>query len=52
MLLKAGAKTDVQNVDGQTPSHVAELNRELHMVKFMAEHSTSKGAKQDNTVFL
>ena len=52
MLLKAGAKTDVQNVDRQTPSHVAELNRELHMVTFLAEHSTSKGAKQDHSVFL
>ena len=51
MLLKAGARTDVRNVDEQTPSHVAELNRELHMVTFLAEHSTSKGAKQDE-VFL
>ena len=50
--MKAGAKTDVQNVDGQTPSHVAELNRELHMVTFLAEHSTSKGAKHDHSVFL
>lgn len=52
LLLKAGARTDVKNVDEQTPSHVAELNRELHMVTFLAEHSTSKGAKQDDTVFL
>ncbi len=48
LLLGAGAQADVQNVDGQTPSCVAQLNREMHMVTFLAEHAGGgKGAAID-----
>jgi hypothetical protein len=41
----------VQNKDGQTPSDVAEINRELHMVTFLAQHTSSKGSMSGD-VFL
>ncbi|BDA43826.1 Ankyrin repeat domain-containing protein 2A [Coccomyxa sp. Obi] len=50
LLLAAGAKTDAQNADGQTPSAVAELNKELHMVAFLADHASTTGKEQE--VFL
>ena len=44
----------MQNVDGQTPSSVAQLNREMHMVTFLAEHAGGgKGAAvKEQDVFL
>ncbi len=50
LLLDAGAKTDVQNASGQTPNAVAELNKELHMVAFLADHVSASGKEQE--VFL
>jgi ankyrin repeat protein len=52
LLLEAGAKTGVKNADGQTPSAVAELNRELHMVSFLADHISMSGKKEEQDVFL
>lgn len=56
LLLEAGAQADVQNVDGQTPSAVAQLNRELHMVKYLEEHAGSSNGKgsasKEEDVFL
>ena len=50
------AQADVQNVDGQTPSAVAQLNRELHMVKYLEEHAGSSNGKgsasKEEDVFL
>ena len=51
LLLDAGAATEVQNKDGQTPSDVAEINRELHMVTFLAQQTSSKGSMSGD-VFL
>ncbi len=50
LLLDAGAKTEAQNADGQKPSAVAGLNKELHMVAFLADHASSTGKEQE--VFL
>lgn len=43
LLLKHNARIDVRNADKQTPAGVAQLNREMHMVSFLADCSEKQG---------
>lgn len=44
MLLGAGADAKAMNNDNQTPLDVAELNREVVMIKYLKEHAPSTDA--------
>ena len=46
LLLEKGARIDVRNTDKQTPAGVAQLNREMHMVMLLAEHSEAEGGSK------
>ena len=46
MLVAKGARIDVRNTDKQTPAFVAQLNRELHMVTYLAEQSEAEGGSK------
>ena len=43
LLLKRNARIDVRNADKQTPAGVANLNREVHMVAYLADFSEKQG---------
>lgn len=46
LLIGKGARIDVRNNDKQTPAGVAQLNRELHMVSYLAECSEAGGCSK------
>ena len=46
LLLSKGSRIDVRNTDKQTPAGVAQLNRELQMVSFLAERSEAEGGSK------
>lgn len=46
LLVGKGARIDVRNSDKQTPAGVAQLNRELHMVTYLAERSEAEGGSK------
>lgn len=46
LLIGKSARIDVRNLDRQTPAGVAQLNRELQMVSYLAECSEAEGGSK------